>query len=128
GNRPALLEFHRPEKPTELPLVDAYGLRLVASRTLYDKGTQVSESRSLAGLAKPARIRLNPADLARLGLDGEASVVVSSPRGKVTLDAVADPGVPAGSAAMHVNHDGADPADLIDVTAPVTTIQVERVP
>jgi NADH-quinone oxidoreductase subunit G len=127
ANRPALLEFRRPEKPTELPLVDAYGLRLVVSRTLYDKGTQVAESRSLAGLANPARIRLNPADLARLGLDSEASVVVSSPRGKVTLDAVADAAVPAGSAAMFVNHDGADPADLIDVTAPVTTIQVERV-
>jgi NADH-quinone oxidoreductase subunit G len=127
ANRPALLGFRRPERPTELPLVDAYGLRLVASRTLYDKGTQVAESRSLAGLAVPARIRLNPADLSRLGLEGEARVVVSSPRGKVTLDAVADASVPAGTAAMFLNHDGADPADLIDVTAPVTTIQVERV-
>jgi hypothetical protein len=26
---------------------------------------------------------------------------------------------------MFVNHDGADPADLIDVGAPVTTIQVQ---
>ena len=125
ANRPPLLAFRRPERPTELPLVDSYGLRLIASRTMYDKGTQVAESRSLAGLANPARIRFNPADLARLGLEAEATVVVSSPRGKVTLDAVADPAVPVGSAAMYVNHDGADPADLIDVTAPVTTIQVE---
>jgi NADH-quinone oxidoreductase subunit G len=123
--RPPLLTFARPDAATELPLVDAYGLRLIATRTLYDKGTQVATSRSLAGLSKPARIRLNPADLARLGLDAEATVSVSSPRGRVTLDAVADPGVPAGSAAMFVNHDGADPADLIDVSAPVTTIQVE---
>jgi NADH-quinone oxidoreductase subunit G len=123
--RPPLLTFARPEAATELPAVDAYGLRLIATRTLYDKGTQVASSPSLAGLAKPARIRLNPADLSRLGLDAEATVAVSSPRGRVTLDAVADPGVPIGSAAMFLNHDGADPADLIDVTAPVTTIQVE---
>ena len=50
---------------------------------------------------------------------------VASPRGRLTLDAVADPSVPKGSAGIFVNHDGADPADLIDVTAPVTTVQIE---
>jgi NADH-quinone oxidoreductase subunit G len=126
-SRPALLAFRPPTQPTELPLVDAYGVRLVASRTLYDNGTQVAHSRSLAGLAKPARLRLNPADLARLGLEGESEVVVSSPRGTLTLEAVADPAVPEGSAGMFLNHDGADPADLIDVSAPVTTVQIETV-
>jgi hypothetical protein len=33
--------------------------------------------------------------------------------------------VPKGVAAMIVNHDGADPAELIDITSPVTTIQVD---
>jgi anaerobic selenocysteine-containing dehydrogenase len=125
--RPPLLAFTAPAAPTELPLVDAYGVRLVASRTLYDNGTQVAHSSSLAGLAKPARLRLNPADLARLGLDDAAEVAVSSPRGALTLEAVADPAVPEGSAAMFLNHDGADPADLIDVHAPVTTIQIQTV-
>jgi NADH-quinone oxidoreductase subunit G len=123
--RPALLTFEPPASPTELPQVDAYGLRLVASRTLYDLGTQVAESRSLAGLAKPARIRLNPVDLARLGLGDDARVAVSSPRGNVELDAVADPAIPPGSAGMFVNHEGADPADLLDIGAAVTTIQVQ---
>jgi NADH-quinone oxidoreductase subunit G len=123
--RPPLLGFVAPERPTELPAVDAYGLRLIASRTLYDKGTTVAASESLTGLANPARLRLNPADLARIGVEGGAPVAVSSPRGRFVLETVADPGVPVGSAAMFVNHDGADPADLIDVTAPVTTIKVE---
>ena len=85
----------------------------------------MAESRSLAGLARHARVRHNPTDLARLGLGETARVSVSSPRGSVEVDAVADPAVPPGSACMFVNHDGADPADLIDVGAPVTTIQVQ---
>jgi len=121
--RPALLQFRAPA-PTDLPAVDAYGLRLVATRTLYDRGTLVAHSPSLAKLAGQASVRMNPADLARLGLEGGARVDVASPRTTLTLEALADPGVPAGSIAMHVNHDGADPADLIDVTSPVTTVQV----
>ena len=92
---------------------------------MYDQGTIVAHSRSLAGLANPARLRLNPADLARLGLPEQARVSVASPRGKLTLDAVADPSVPRGSAGIFLNHEGADPADLVDVGAPVTTVQVQ---
>ena len=122
--RPALLVF-RPPPPTELPAVDAYGLRLVATRTLYDLGTLVQHSPSLRGLAKEAKVRMNPSDLARLGLGDAASVTISSSRGRAILDTVADAGVPPGSVAMSVNHPGADPADLIDVTAPATKVQVE---
>jgi NADH-quinone oxidoreductase subunit G len=122
--RPALLAF-RPPPPTEPPAVDAYGLRLVATRTLYDRGTLVQHSPSLRGLAKEAKVRMNPSDLARLGLGDAASVTISSSRGRAILDTVADAGVPPGSVAMSVNHPGADPADLIDVTAPATKVQVE---
>jgi NADH-quinone oxidoreductase subunit G len=121
--RPPLLTFSAPT-PVELPAVDAYGLRLVASRTLYDKGTLVTNSASLQGLAEPAAVRLNPADFDRLGLRPGAAVDVSSPRGKVTLDAVADDRVPPGSAGIHVNHEGADPFSLMDATGTVTTLQI----
>ena len=124
-SRPALLEFVRPERPTELPAVDAYGLRLVAHRTLYDRGTLVSHSPSLRPLSPTAPLRMNETDLQRLGLSSGATVTVGAPTGKkVTLTAIADPGVPRGVAAMAVNHDGADPAEMIDITSPVTTIQV----
>ena len=124
--RPALLEFVPPAQPTELPRVDAYGLRLVATRTLYDRGTLVAHAPSLRPLATPAPLRMNLTDLERLGLTDGSEVTVSAPTGKkLTLAAVADAGVPRGVAAMIVNHDGADPAELIDVTAPVTTIQVD---
>ncbi|MBA2281258.1 MAG: NADH-quinone oxidoreductase subunit NuoG [Acidimicrobiia bacterium] len=122
--RPPLLSFAPPATATELPAVDAYGLRLVVSRTLYDNGTLNQHSPSIAGLARVACLRLNPADLARLGLDATATVEVSSVRGSLTLDAVADDRIPPGSAGIYTNHEGADPADLLDVHAPVTTIHI----
>ena len=124
--RPPLLTFTPPSSPTELPGVDAYGLRLVATRTLYDRGTLVAHSPSLRPLARDACLRLNQTDLDRLGLTSGDQVTLSAPTGrKVTLTALVEAGVPKGVAAMHVNHDGGDPAELIDVTSPVTTIQVE---
>jgi NADH-quinone oxidoreductase subunit G len=124
-DRPPLLTFDAPDAPTELPAVDAYGFRLVASRTLYDEGTLVTHSPSLRGLSREARVRMNPADLARLGLGAVATVAITSPRGRATLETVADAGVPPGAVAMYLNHRGADPADLIDATAPATAVQVE---
>jgi NADH-quinone oxidoreductase subunit G len=124
--RPALLGFTRPSSSTELPGLDAYGLRLVATRTLYDRGTLVVHSPSLRGLARDASVRMNPKDLERLGLSSGDAVQVSAPTGaRVSIVAIADAAVPSGSAAMYVNRDGVDPAELIDVTSPVTTIQVE---
>ncbi|MGH9135549.1 MAG: molybdopterin dinucleotide binding domain-containing protein, partial [Acidimicrobiales bacterium] len=122
---PPSLTFTSPEQPTELPAPDAYGLRLIASRTMYDRGTLVQHAASLAKLAGTSRLRMNLADLTRLGLNDGGPVNASSPRGKVALEAVPDAGVPEGSAALHVNHEGADPADLIDIASPVTTIRVE---
>jgi len=125
-HRPALLAF-RPGPSTELPAVDAYGYRLVATRTLYDNGTRTRHSPSLAGLARTSQLRLNPVDADTLGVAAGARLRVSSPRGEVEVDLALDPGLPRGSAGLHVNHDGGDPADLIDVASPVTTVKVERV-
>ncbi|MEJ7844279.1 MAG: NADH-quinone oxidoreductase subunit NuoG [Acidimicrobiales bacterium] len=124
AHRPALLAF-RPGAPTELPAVDAYGYRLVATRTLYDRGTRNRHSPSLAGLARTSQLRLNPIDADTLGVVAGARLRVSSPRGAVEVELALDPGLPRGSAGLHVNHGGGDPADLIDVTSPVTTVKVE---
>jgi anaerobic selenocysteine-containing dehydrogenase len=107
--------------------VDAYGFRLVATRTLYDEGTLVTHSPSLRGLSREARVRMNPADLTRLGLGPAATVAITSPRGRMTLETIADTGVPPGAVGMHLNHRGADPADLIDAGAAVTAVQVETI-
>ena len=49
---------------------DAYSLRLVAARTLYDAGRMVSASPSLAALATGAALVVHPSDLDRIGVSG----------------------------------------------------------
>ena len=104
---------------------DRYSYRLVADRTLYDRGTVVAHCPSLAGLARPGLLRLNPRDLERLGCGPDDMLRVSSRTGSVSVQAVADDRVPPAVAALAVNTGGADPGVLIDIDAPVCEIRVE---
>jgi NADH-quinone oxidoreductase subunit G len=108
------------------PLLDAYSLRLVVSRKLYDRGTLVRSSASLADLAEPAMLRLNPSDFDRLGVAVGDDVRVTSNRGNVTVPTVPEPGVPRGIALIHANQAGGRANVLIDGNAPVTDVRVER--
>ncbi len=108
------------------PLLDAYSLRLVVSRKLYDRGTLIRSSPSLADLAEPATLRLNPADFDRLGVAVGDDVRVTSNRGNVTVPTVPEPGVPRGIALIHANQAGGRANVLIDGNAPVTDVRVER--
>jgi anaerobic selenocysteine-containing dehydrogenase len=109
----------------EVPAVDAYSLRLVASRKLYDLGTLVQHSPSLAALAAGTGARFNPLDFDRLGVQPGATVKLTSARGSVSATATPDPGVPRGAVAMLVNQPGISVSALIDATAAVTEIRVE---
>jgi NADH-quinone oxidoreductase subunit G len=108
------------------PLLDAYSLRLVVTRKLYDRGTLVQHSPSLAGLAEPATLRLNPQDFDRLGIVSGDDVRVTSSRGHVTVATRPDPAVPRGVAALDANKAGGRANVLIDANTPVTDIRVER--
>jgi NADH-quinone oxidoreductase subunit G len=112
--------------PTPAPAADAYSLRLVATRAMYDLGTFLRHSESSAHLAAGTAVRLNPADFAGLGVTTGAEVVVSSPRGSLQVPVHADAGVPRGSAAMVVNQPNADVLSLIDCGNAVTDVRVER--
>jgi NADH-quinone oxidoreductase subunit G len=108
------------------PLLDAYSLRLVVSRKLYDRGTLIRSSPSLADLAEPATLRLNPSDFDRLGVAVGDDVRVTSNRGNVTVPTVPEPGVPRGIALIYANQAGGRANVLIDGNAPVTDVRVER--
>jgi NADH-quinone oxidoreductase subunit G len=124
--RPPLLEFTPPAEPSPVPPLDGYALRLVAVRTLYDDGTTVQRSPSLAGLAKPARLHANPYDLDRLGLGVGGKVRVSSKhRGSFVAEVVPDTGVPRGSVALAFNPIGDGAADLVDAGRPVNDVRME---
>jgi NADH-quinone oxidoreductase subunit G len=102
-------------------------LRLVASRPMWDGGTLVQRSPSLAGLHPPLALRLNPDDLARLG-DGQVGEVrVSTHRGSVVLAALADARVAPGSAVLPFNLPGGGAGSLIDAAVDYTELTVQPV-
>ena len=107
------------------PALDAYSLRLVTYRKLYDLGTMVQAAPSLAGLAAGPAIAANPADLDRLGVGPSDQVRISSARGSITATIAPDGAVPVGTVAMAVGQGDPSPTALIDATSPVTEIRVE---
>ncbi len=127
--RPALHEWDRvATAPAPVP-PDAYSLRLVAARTLYDAGRAVSASPGIAALAPGAALVVHPNDLARVGVQTEGEQVrVTSSRGTVTLPVRADAATAPGTAFVAFAQGGAVGAsDLIDIEAAVTELRVETV-
>jgi predicted molibdopterin-dependent oxidoreductase YjgC len=110
----------------EPPLVDAYGLRLVATRKLYDRGTQLRHSSSLVGLSEGAVVRLNPHDFQRLGVAPGDEARVASARTHVLVPVRPSEAVPRGVALLHVNQSGGRVNALIDSKTVVTDVRVER--
>jgi NADH-quinone oxidoreductase subunit G len=122
--RPAPLRFDGAE-PLSPPPVDAYALRLVATRKLYDLGVQTQHAPSLAGLASGTILAVNPYDFDRLGVRDGDDVRVSSPRATLVAEITADAGVPRGTGAMVFDQPDLCVADLIDASTVITDIRVE---
>ncbi len=126
--RPQLLQWRSTgdgSSPILPPPLDRYSLRLVSGRRLYDNGTSVHHSPSLAPLAPGSQLRVNPADLQPLGVQSGTRLQVTSSQGRVVLEAMADAGVPQGSVAVAFNQPGPGAADLIDGDRPVTEVRLE---
>ena len=104
---------------------DRYSYRLVADRRAYDAGTITSNCPSLAAMARPGGLRLNPRDFERLGCSTDDLLRVTSPAGAISVTAAPDGRVPPAVAALTVNSGGADPGELIDADAAVCEIRVE---
>jgi anaerobic selenocysteine-containing dehydrogenase len=127
--RPALHVWDRQVAAPVATPPDAYSLRLVAARTLYDTGRIVVSSPALAQFAGVSALAVHPSDLSRLGVSAEGDDVrVTSPRGTVTLPVVADAATAPGTAFMAFAQAGdAGPSDLVDIAAPVTELRVETI-
>ena len=109
-----------------LPATDSYSLRLTSGRTMYDEATLVQRASTIAKLARPATVRLNPHDFDRLGIEAGTPVKVTSARGSITVSASADAGVPRASAVVPFNAPGGAGGDLISAGEAVTDVRVER--
>ncbi len=124
-SRPEQLAFRADPAALRVPPTDSYSLRMIVTRKLYDQGTLVQQSPSLAELARPAVLRVNPYDLERLGVDPGDSVTVTSRAATATVEVRADADVPRGCAATVFNQRGLDPRPLLDLSQPVTDVRLE---
>ena len=97
-------------------------LVLVSRRRMWDAGTAVQSSTHLAGLAAPATVTVNPAELAEIGVGVGEEVVVTSRKGSMTVTAGADPALPLGVAVIPWNLPGSQVGVLIDSAENVTVV------
>ena len=117
------------ELPDVTPLgaqPSGYDYRLVVSRKLYDRAVSTALSPSIAKLPIGAGAHLHPADLDRVGEPAGAEVRLISASGSVVLPLVADGSVQRGTIWAPFNQAGADITDVVDSSAAVTDVRIER--
>jgi predicted molibdopterin-dependent oxidoreductase YjgC len=119
------IEWDRTFGSSEVPGRDAYALRLVTGRTLYDGGRTVVSSPPLAGLVPEIALLVNATDLARIGVAEGTTVKVTSARASLTFPVRVDPWLARGVARLAFAPGAPGAADLIDVSAPITDVRVE---
>jgi NADH-quinone oxidoreductase subunit G len=107
------------------PKADAYALRLVVGRQLYDNGVAVRRSPSLTGLAREPVLRVNPTDLERLGVPSGGQVRLRANRATTTVTVEADARQPRGSAWLPFNVDGVDAGAIVEAGAAANEIAIE---
>jgi predicted molibdopterin-dependent oxidoreductase YjgC len=125
ASAPPLYRFTPSGDSHAVPPRDAYALRLVAARKLYDKGEMVVRSPSIAVLAEDPVLVVNPSDRDRIGVRDGESVRATTGRGSLVLPLQGDVSTPSGVAFIAFTQAGPGPADLIDASLPVTDLRVE---
>lgn len=118
--------------PTDLAVphvapVDGYSVRLVASRTLYDRGAAMDGVDALSGLVEPAVLRVNPHDLDDLGVGTGGSVRLRSATTSTVVPVEPDGSLPRRVVATEFNVPFGDGtvADLINHAFPVVDLRME---
>jgi len=119
--------WDRAVSAAEIPARDAYALRLVTGRTLYDHGRAVELSGTVSGLAREPELQVSETDLARLGVADGEPVRVTSSKATIRIPIRATVGVPRGVARLAFGADGTRAQELIDAAALVTDLRVETV-
>ncbi len=128
-------EVSRPEIPTSgspslsVPAPDAYALRLVATKVLYDNGVTIRGSVALASQVEPATLRIHPLDLEHFALQDGQLVAARSSEGEVVIRVVGDDAVLRGTvvAPMHLTDEhGTDVVGtLLEPESAWTRVRVE---
>ncbi len=112
-------------EPTQVPRGDAYSLRLVVHRVLYDRGASLQRTDHATRLVDEGALHLGTADAKQLGIETGARVTVSSSSGSLSAPAVVDAGVPRGTALLRHNLPGVDAGVLVGADQAVCDVRVE---
>jgi len=94
-----------------IPLADAYGLRMVVTRRLYDNGMAVQGTPALAALVQTTVAMANPYDFDRLGVATGDVVRLSSALASSDITVVVNSGVTRGTVELVLGsrmHDGSN--------------------
>lgn len=105
---------------------NGYDYRLVISRKLYDRAVNTAMSPSLAPLAPGAGAHLHPADFDKVGVAAGTEVTLSSTKGSVVLPLHPNASVVRGTVWAPFNQPGATVNELVDASAAVTDVRIER--
>lgn len=108
-----------------VPTPNAYSMRLVVNRTLYDEGSGISRAPSSANLKPAAALYLSPDDARTLGIDSNSAVTVTSPNGSLNVGARVDNRIPVGVGMLRHALADADAGLLMNVNDAVCDIRVE---
>jgi NADH-quinone oxidoreductase subunit G len=106
---------------------NSYDYRLVVSRKLYDRAVGTEMSRSLVNLAPGSAAHVNPLDLDALGVSEGEDVKLVSSKASTVLPITANDKVPRGVLWAPFNQRGGSIEEIIDASAPVTDVRIERV-
>jgi anaerobic selenocysteine-containing dehydrogenase len=112
----------------EVPPADAYALRLVLARRLYDRGVAMQGSPDVAALIAQTTLTINPSDLDRLGLASGARVMVRAVGGDFEIGVLADERVLRGTcvAPLGTLADGVNVVSkMVDPSSSVTQLRLE---
>ncbi len=112
----------------DVPLADAYALRLVLARRLYDRGVAMQGSSDVAALIAETTLGVHPSDLDHLGLASGARVMVRGGAGDAEVEVRTDETVLRGTcvAPLGTVAAGVDVLSrLIDRSSPVTQVRLE---
>ncbi|HSL56383.1 MAG TPA: NADH-quinone oxidoreductase subunit NuoG [Acidimicrobiales bacterium] len=122
---PSPLRFRAPDTTSTPGPLDAYALRLVATPTLYDRGTLLAHSPSLVELAPGPGLRLHRTDFDKLGVAEGDEVRVRSSSGSVLLPVSVHPGVPKGRAVVLTGQEGPQVTSLLSAGATAVDVRIE---
>ncbi len=106
---------------------DAFSLRLIVGRELYDDGVALHNSASMSHLNRGGVMQLGSHDFDQLGIRPGERVRATSSRTSLVVEVKRNDAVPRGSVYMAFNQPNVSAADLIDATSATIDIRLETI-